>query len=78
MKWGRWGAQLDQVAMAKLIEDCCTLGVTTFDHADIYGAHTTEEEFGSAFAASNISREKIQIITKCGIMMPSDRMPHIK
>jgi len=78
MKWGQWGAQLEQPAMAQLIEECCDLGVTTFDHADIYGAHTTEEEFGRAFQEASVSRDKIQIITKCGIMMPSDRMPHIR
>ncbi len=78
MKWGQWGAKLQQAEMTKLIEECLELGVTTFDHADIYGAHTTEAEWGAAFKASSISRDKIQIITKCGIMMPSEQMPHIK
>lgn len=78
MKWGQWGAKLQLPEMTKLIEDCYEIGVTTFDHADIYGAHTTEEEWGQAFKKSSISRDKIQIITKCGIMMPSERMPHIE
>ncbi|TFG78970.1 MAG: aldo/keto reductase, partial [Flavobacteriales bacterium] len=43
------------------------LGITTFDHADIYGNYTNEAEFGKAFRESGIDREKIQLITKCGI-----------
>ena len=78
MNWGQWGAKLNTSQMAKLINDCCEIGATTFDQADIYGGHTTEEEWGKAFAESGISRERIQLITKCGIMMPSDRKPHIK
>ena len=78
MKWGRWGAKLQQPEMTKLIEGCCDIGVTTFDHADIYGTHTTEAEWGTAFKESSISRDKIQIITKCGIMMPSEQKPHIQ
>lgn len=78
MKWGQWGAQLDQSQMSTLIDQCYDVGVTTFDHADIYGAHTTEKEFGDAFEKSSLSRDRIQLISKCGIMMPSPQMPHIK
>ncbi len=78
MKWGIWGAQLNTSEMAKLIESCLDLGVTTFDHADIYGGHTTEAEWGNAFQQSGLSRENVQIITKCGIMMSSAQRPKIK
>lgn len=78
MNWGEWGARLSTKEMATLMEECYDFGVTTFDHADIYGGHTTEAEFGRAFLHSSLVREKIQIITKCGIMMPSDQMPHIR
>ena len=78
MKWGQWGANLQQPEMSRLIEECFDIGVTTFDHADIYGAHTTEKEWGLAFQKSNVSREKIQIISKCGIMMPSEQRPRIQ
>ncbi len=78
MKWGKWGANLQQPEMTKLIEECYELGVTTFDHADIYGAHTTEVEWGTAFQKSQLPRDKIQIITKCGIMYPSEQMQHIQ
>ena len=78
MKWGVWGAKLNTSEMAKLIEDCLNIGVSTFDHADIYGGHTTEAEWGNAFQLSGIDREHLQIVTKCGIMMPSDQKPNIK
>ena len=78
MNWGDWGAQLQKKEMSRLIEECLDIGVTTFDHADIYGGHTTEKQWGKAFKHSGISRDKIQIITKCGIMMPSEQMPHIQ
>lgn len=78
MKWGQWGAKLETKAMAKLIRDCLDIGVTTFDHADIYGNHTTEAEWGLAYQSSGISRSDIQLISKCGIMMPSAQRPTIK
>ncbi|MCL6293596.1 aldo/keto reductase [Jejuia spongiicola] len=67
MTWGKWGKQLSKKEMVTLIADCLENNITTFDHADIYGAYTTENEFGNAYADSGISREKIQLISKCGI-----------
>lgn len=78
MKWGQWGAKLDTAAMAKLIRECVDIGVTTFDHADIYGDHTTETDWGLAYQTSGVSRSDIEIISKCGIMMPSPQRPKIK
>lgn len=46
---------------------CVSNNITTFDHADIYGAYTTEADFGNAFVESGIKREDIQLISKCGI-----------
>ena len=42
-------------------------GITSFDHADIYGDYTTETEFGKAFKSSSVKREEVQFISKCGI-----------
>jgi predicted oxidoreductase len=67
MGWGSWGKGFSQAEMASLINDCTELGITTFDHADIYGNYTNEAEFGKAFQESGVDREKIQLITKCGI-----------
>lgn len=49
------------------IEACLALGITTFDHADIYGGFTCETLFGAALAERSDLRDKMQIVTKCGI-----------
>lgn len=72
MGWGSWGKQLSNNEMVNLITYCKSIGITTFDHADIYGAYTTEADFGNAFKASNIKRKSIQLISKCGIQYQSE------
>jgi predicted oxidoreductase len=67
MTWGAWGKRLSKAEMVSLMNHCIEAGVTSFDHADIYGAYGNEEEFGNAFVESKIPREDIQLITKCGI-----------
>lgn len=67
MNWGVWQANFTAAQMAELMQTCVNNGITTFDHADIYGGYTTEAEFGAAFAQSGIAREGIQLISKCGI-----------
>ncbi len=66
MKWGDWGSKFSTEEYRKLIEDCLENEITTFDHADIYGDYTTEEQFGNALKGTKL-RDKMQIITKCGI-----------
>ena len=72
MNWGRWGRQFSKKEFINLIGKCKDIGITTFDHADIYGDYTTEQEFGNALSESNIDREHIQIISKCGIQYISE------
>jgi predicted oxidoreductase len=67
MTWGSWGKQLSKKEMNDLMHHCIANTITTFDHADIYGAYTTEIDFGKAFIDSGIKREDIQLISKCGI-----------
>ena len=67
MSWGNFGKSLSQTEMISLMNHCVENQVTTFDHADIYGGYTTEEEFGSAFLESGIKRDEIELISKCGI-----------
>jgi len=51
------------------------LGITSFDHADIYGDYGVEALFGEALAASPGLRERIQIVGKCGIKLTSAQRP---
>ncbi|WP_240648387.1 aldo/keto reductase [Pararobbsia silviterrae] len=50
-------------------------GVTTFDHADIYGGYTVEALFGEALALEPSIRERIEIVTKCGIALTTSNRP---
>lgn len=67
MTWGQWGKNFSKREMIELMNHCIELGITTFDHADIYGGYTTEADFGNAFSESDLKREDIQLISKCGI-----------
>lgn len=75
MRWGVWGANHSVKEIQKLIEVCLDENITTFDHADIYGGHTTEELFGNAWKDMDLKRENLQFISKCGIVMNSDKKP---
>ncbi|MEM5566505.1 aldo/keto reductase [Psychroserpens sp. AS72] len=67
MTWGIWGKKLQKNQIVDLMQHCIEHQITTFDHADIYGDYSTESDFGHAFAESGISRDSIQLISKCGI-----------
>lgn len=75
MNWGVWDKNLNTNEMNHLIHLFLENGITTFDHADLYGGYTTEAAFGKALASSKMDREKIQLITKCGIQYVSENRP---
>ena len=62
-----WGLDAQGIAdwMARVLD----LGITTFDHADIYGGYSVEAQFGAAFAHAPGLRKRLQIVTKCGIKL---------
>ena len=72
MTWGVWGKNCTSKQMIELMNSCLESGITTFDHADIYGGYTTESDFGNAFSESKIDRQSIQLISKCGIQMVTE------
>ena len=57
------------------IEACMDLGITSFDHADIYGGYSVEALFGEALARKPALRQKMQLVTKCGIQLVSPQRP---
>lgn len=73
---GEW--DLTPAERLDLIERCLELGITTFDHADIYGGYTCEGLFGEALALKPELRERMQIITKTGIKLTGDFHPDQK
>jgi predicted oxidoreductase len=68
MLWGKWGRKFNAHDMREVIRHCMLNGLTSFDHADIYGDYTTEADFGEAFDGAGINRQDVQFISKCGIM----------
>lgn len=55
------------------IEACLAQGITTMDQADIYGGYTAEAVLGAALKASPGLRDKIEIVTKCDILVGAGR-----
>ena len=76
MNWGVWGKNYSTNEMTLLINQCVDSGLTSFDHAAIYGAYTTEAAFGEAFLQTGLSRGAVQLISKCGIQYPSENSLH--
>ena len=70
----RWHTVSSEM-LERLIRTSLDLGITTFDHADIYGDHGNEKIFGDVLKQQPALREKMQLITKCGIKFPSSHRP---
>src|SRR6478609_4730726 len=69
-----------RTVQAKL-KACLDLGITTFDHADVYGNYQVEELFGKALKEIRVKREDLVISSKCGIKnvdpnRPQHRLRH--
>lgn len=73
---GDWQLSTDEIQ--RLIEQNLDLGISSYDHADIYGDYTCEELFGRVLAQSQELRGKMEIITKCGIKLISKNRPDHK
>jgi predicted oxidoreductase len=54
---------------------CLDLGVTTMDTAEIYGDYDVEEFIGQTLKLDPGIRSKLEIITKCGIYVPTKYHP---
>lgn len=76
MRMGDW--KMSGQELSVLMEELVELGVTSFDHADIYGNYSCEAMLGEVLNLNKGLRNKIEIITKCGIMLVSDKFPERK
>lgn len=61
--------------LLNFIHQLVELGLTTFDHADIYGGYSCENLFGQALAHDPALRDKISLTSKCGIKLLSPQFP---
>ena len=57
------------------IESCLSLGITSFDHADIYGDHQVQLLFGRALRLNPALRDQLQLVSKCSISLVSRHRP---
>ena len=73
----RWDQITDQQT-EELIGLSLDLGISSFDHADIYGDHTVEEKFGRILQRQPGLRNRMELISKCGIKFPSAHRPQNK
>lgn len=73
--WRLASWRLSDAEILDLIHACLDLGITTFDHADIYGDYTCEALFGNALARRPSLRDRMQLVTKCGIKLVSANRP---
>lgn len=62
-------------SLADFIAQCCDLGIHYFDHADIYGDYQVEHSFGRALTVNKALKERVKIVTKCGIKLVSSQRP---
>ncbi|WP_282025033.1 aldo/keto reductase [Limimaricola cinnabarinus] len=55
------------------IDACLEQGITTMDQADIYGGYGAEAVLGAALKEDPGLRDRIEIVSKCGIVAPMGR-----
>jgi predicted oxidoreductase len=70
----RWHAVSSQ-QIDTLIKTSLSAGITSFDHADIYGDYSCEEVFGNVLRSNSALRNEMELVTKCGIKLLSDKRP---
>lgn len=69
-----WNLSPDQILT--LLNEGLALGISTIDHADIYGDYECEAIFGQAIKNNSSLRDQLQLVSKCGIMLLSDKFPN--
>lgn len=65
--WRLMDWNMSPVQLVSFIEEHLDLGITTVDHADIYGGYLCEAAFGEALKLAPALRSRMEIVTKCGI-----------
>ena len=68
--------RLDVPARVRWIEQALELGITSFDHADIYGDYRAEALFGEPLQRAPALRARMQLVSKCGIRLRSAQRPY--
>ncbi|MBT8141307.1 MAG: aldo/keto reductase [Gammaproteobacteria bacterium] len=70
-----WGLSAQECLA--FMKEHINLGITTVDHAHVYGNPPCESLFGEALKLEPSLREQIEIVSKCGIVLGSkNNIPH--
>ncbi|MGA2749063.1 MAG: aldo/keto reductase [Verrucomicrobiota bacterium] len=67
--WRLADARLTREDIRALVHQALEAGITTIDHADIYGRHACQRLFGDALAGDAALRDQMQLVTKCGVKL---------
>jgi predicted oxidoreductase len=79
--WGQWRLLdwgLSYIQREKLTREVLDMGISSIDHADIYGDYSCEAAFGEVLKNNPSWRSEMQLISKCGIKLISDHYPNRK
>lgn len=57
------------------VDSCLQQGVTSFDHADVYGHYQTHALFGQVLRERPELRDQMQLVSKCGIAQVTPQRP---
>lgn len=79
MVYGAWrladDSDTSSAQVRRKIDAALGEGISSFDHADIYGDYQCEAVFGQALAADPALRHRLQLISKCDIALLSEQYP---
>jgi predicted oxidoreductase len=65
----------DETVTERCLMAALDAGITTFDHADIYGGYTLEKIFGNVLRNNASLRSRLELVTKCGIALVNHNRP---
>lgn len=69
-------SEQDILQAERIIDAALSIGITMFDHADIYTFGKAEKVFGEVLKRRPELREKMVIQSKCGIRFPDEDIPN--
>lgn len=72
---GLWRLQdISADKIVALLYHAIELGITSIDQADIYGEYNSQQYLGRALKDNKSLRDKLQIVSKAGIILPSSSL----
>jgi predicted oxidoreductase len=70
--------KMSDTELSNYVQDAIESGITTFDHADVYGRGAVETLFGQALTYSPGLRHKLQLVSKASIRPANSQGVRIK